>query len=73
MRLYQGQGYKNTTGKSATDAKNLHGTKYGTYHWDTNLDSNGRVMGHGSNNAHGDLPHLQIHDFSGQVTRVFYK
>lgn len=57
---------------SAKEAKDFIGTKKGTYHWDDLLDEQGRVVGHGSNNAHGTLPHLQIHDEDGNVIRIFY-
>jgi len=71
---FQGNGYKNTTGMSATDAKNLNGgVKEGTYHWDTGIGSDGRVLGHGADNVHGNLPHLQIHDKEGNIIRIFYE
>jgi len=72
LRLYQGKGYKNTTGMSAKEAKDFHGKK-NTYHWDDEVGSDGRVTGHGPGNAHGDMPHLQIHDENGKVIRVFFK
>ncbi|NEN87036.1 polymorphic toxin-type HINT domain-containing protein [Paenibacillus elgii] len=72
LRLYQGKGYTNTSGMSGSEAKNFYGSKAGTYHWDDALDSSGRVSGHGSGNAHGELPHLQIHDESGSVIRIFF-
>ncbi|TYQ15489.1 UNVERIFIED_CONTAM: RHS repeat-associated protein [Acetivibrio alkalicellulosi] len=69
---YQGAGYRNTSGMSATEAKNFFGNKAGTYHWDDALDLLGRVTGHGSGNMHGELPHLQIHTWEGNIIRVFY-
>jgi hypothetical protein len=57
---YQGAGYRNTTGMSATEAKDFYGSKAGTYHWD------------GPDPNHGNLPHLQIHTFDGDVIRIFY-
>jgi hypothetical protein len=71
LRLYQGEGYRNTTGLSAVEAKSLFGKK-GTYHWDEGFDSLGRVQGHGTDNPHGELPHLQIHLFEGWIIRIFY-
>ncbi|MFC3801890.1 polymorphic toxin-type HINT domain-containing protein [Cohnella sp. GCM10012308] len=72
LRLYQGKGFKNTTGMSAKEAKDFFGKK-STYHWDDEVGADGRVTGHGPGNAHGDMPHLQIHDENGKVIRIFFK
>jgi hypothetical protein len=72
LGIYQGDGYKNATGMSATETKNLFGEKVGTYHWDDTMDTSGRVSGHGIENTHGDLPHLQIHTIEGPIDRIFY-
>jgi hypothetical protein len=76
LRLYHGQGMKNTTGLSGAAVRGdrllFPRGKLGTYHWDDALDTSGRVLGHGLNNAHGTLPHVQIHDFGGNIIRIFY-
>ncbi|MBA2392725.1 MAG: hypothetical protein H0V70_08260 [Ktedonobacteraceae bacterium] len=70
---YQGSGYRNTSGLSGPEAKNLFGSKRGTYHWDDVLDPEGGIQGHGAGNPHGGLPHLQIHPFEGgDNIRVFF-
>jgi RHS repeat-associated protein len=73
FRLYQGEGYRNTTGfvdvtqeGAHSELKNFFGSKKGTYHWDTGA-------GHGLTNPHGTLPHIQIHTFRGPVIRIFYR
>ncbi len=71
--LFQGEGYENATGLSPDETKKLKGGKGGTYHWDEILDDEGRVTGHGGDNTHGDLPHLQIHPKQGKVIRIFYE
>jgi RHS repeat-associated protein len=65
LRLYQGEGYRNSTGTDGPGAKQLFGEKSGTYHWDT-------AEGHGPDNPHGTGPHLQIHTFEGAIVRIFY-
>jgi len=63
MALYQGgnkKGFINTTGLNAVETKGLYGGKNGTYHWDLN------------DTQHGGIPHLQIHDVDGNVTRIFF-
>ncbi|MEZ5355749.1 MAG: hypothetical protein R2762_24205 [Bryobacteraceae bacterium] len=65
LRLYQGAGYRNSTGMTATEAKGFFGSKSGTYHWDT-------AAGHGPMNPHGTGPHLQIHTFEGPIVRIHY-
>lgn len=61
MGMYQGDGYRNSTGMSPTEAKDFFGGKSGTYHWDE-----------GENNfPHGE-DHLQIHTFGGDVVRIYY-
>ena len=75
LRLYQGYGYRNTTGfgGGGRGVREFFGSKRGTYHWDDLLDESGRVSGHGAGNVHGELPHIQIHDKNtGGVTRIFY-
>lgn len=65
LRLYQGAGYRNTTGISGAETRNLFGSKAYTYHWDT-------AAGHGPLNPHGTGPHLQIHPPQGSTIRIFY-
>lgn len=60
LRVYQGHGYRNTTGMSAVEANALYGSKTGTYHWD------------GPDPNHGNRPHLQAHTFAGDVVRIFF-
>jgi RHS repeat-associated protein len=66
LRLYQGDGYRNTTGMGATEAKQMFGEKAGTYHWDAAGE------GHGPSNPHGASDHLQIHSFAGPIIRIFF-
>lgn len=66
LRLYQGAGYRNTTGMGATEAKQMFGEKAGTYHWDAPGE------GHGPGNPHGASDHLQIHTFAGPIIRIFF-
>jgi RHS repeat-associated protein len=73
LGVISGRGYKNTTGRSPTEVKNLHGSKNSTYHWDDKIGADGRVSGHGSGNQHGDLPHVQVHNERGQITRLFFE
>lgn len=72
MRQYQGDGYRNTTGMSPTEVKDFFGSKQGTYHWDDTVGADGRLVGHGPDNPHGGLPHLQIHTFEGPIVRIFW-
>lgn len=65
LRLYQGAGYRNTTGMSGSEARNFFGSKAYTYHWDT-------AAGHGPLNPHGTGPHLHIHPPQGSIIRIFY-
>ncbi|MFN8636067.1 MAG: RHS repeat-associated core domain-containing protein [Chloroflexota bacterium] len=60
LRLYQGEGYKNTTGLHAGEVKDMFGDKVGTYHWDPA-------------GAEWGLPHLQIHTFDGTIIRIFFE
>lgn len=72
LRIYQGQGYRNATGFDGVGTKQYFGSKVGTYHWDDVLGADGRVVGHGANNADGALPHLQVHTFEGPIVRIFW-
>jgi hypothetical protein len=58
---YQGQGYRNSSGMSPTEAKNFFGGKSGTYHWDE-----------GAKNFPHGADHLQIHTFEGDVLRIYF-
>lgn len=73
LGIFQGQGFKNTTGFSDKGARDFFGGKLGTYHWDDVLDTAGSVMGHGSKNSHASMKHLQIHDSEGNVIRIFFE
>ncbi len=72
LGLFQGKGFKNTTGMSAKEAKDFIG-KASTYHWDDAVDDAGRLMNHSSSNAHGLMKHLQIHDETGKIIRIFFE
>lgn len=61
LAKYQGVGYRNTTGMSPTESKNLFGEKGGTYHWDE-----------GPKNFPHNEDHLQIHEIDGEVIRIYY-
>ncbi|WP_214324798.1 DNRLRE domain-containing protein [Nonomuraea sediminis] len=69
---FQGAGYRNATGFDGVGTKQYFGSKVGTYHWDDVIGADGRVVGHGINNADGALPHLQIHTFDGPIIRIFW-
>ena len=65
LGLYQDEGYLNSTGISPKKVKendwSFPNGKNGTFHWDT------------EDTQHGGIPHLQIHDRYGQITRIFYQ
>jgi RHS repeat-associated protein len=68
LRRYQGDGYVNTTGMKPQDAKDLLRTVHGrnskelSYHWDE----------YGGTGPHDFMPHVQIHDLSGNIIRIHY-
>lgn len=68
LGLFQGLGYKNTTGMTVKD---YFGSKEFTYHWDVVKDNLGRIIGHGVNNPDGDMPHLEIHT-EIDIIRIFF-
>jgi hypothetical protein len=72
-RLFQSRGYRDTTGLIPSHVKEIFGSKNMTIHWDEILDEAGRVTGHGSDNIHGMLPHVQIHDEFGNIIRIFFR
>lgn len=72
LGLYQGKGFRNSSGFDGVGTKQYFGSKKGTYHWDDALDASGRVIGHGPG-RHGGMKHLQIHDEAGQVIRIFFE
>ncbi len=72
LGLFQGKGFRNTTGMSAKEAKDFFG-KAGTYHWDDVTDAAGRLVNHSASNSHGAMKHLQIHDESGKIIRIFFE
>ncbi|MER7250319.1 polymorphic toxin-type HINT domain-containing protein [Kribbella sp. NPDC000426] len=63
LRLYQGKGYRNTTGMSGKEARDFFGSKAGTYHWHTELTPGLK---------HSGSPHLQVHQPDGAIVRIFY-
>lgn len=73
LGLFGGRGLRNTTGMSATEAKNFFGTKSNTYHWDEVVDEAGRLLNHAADNAHAAMKHLQIHDADGNIFRIFFE
>ena len=77
LRVFQSRGtFRNTSGMSPSQIRAdkflFPNGKTGTYHFDDMLDAAGRVSGHGAGNAHGVLPHLQVHDFDGTIYRIFF-
>jgi hypothetical protein len=48
------------TTKDMKDAYMFPSGKSGTYHWDLN------------DTQHGGVSHLQIHDFAGNIIRIFF-
>jgi hypothetical protein len=71
-RMFSSRGFTNTTGRTGSDVRKILGSKAGTYHWDEALDAAGRVAGHGADNVHGALPHVQIHLETGELIRIFF-
>lgn len=71
LGLFQGKGYKNTTGMTGKGVKEYFGSKDFTYHWDVIKDELGRIIGHGTNNPDGDMPHLEIHT-DNDIIRIFF-
>jgi RHS repeat-associated protein len=57
--VYQGDGYRNTTGMTGRQVRETIGKKW-TYHWDM-FDT-----------MHGGQPHLQIHTGDGEIIRIFF-
>ena len=72
LRLFQGDGYKNTTGWPRNIYKQ-HG-KAGTYHWDDVFEEGSSVLrGHyDDGNLHNYVPHLQIHTLDKRVIRILF-
>jgi RHS repeat-associated protein len=70
--LYTGKGFSNTSGWNPLEAKSWF-RNGGHYHWDDVFDSAGRLVGHGANNPHGAIPHLQIHDKGNRILRIFFR
>jgi RHS repeat-associated protein len=67
LGMFQGQGYRNTTGLTGNIVRNdpflFPGGKPGTYHWDL------------ADTMHGGVSHLQIHQFrkeGGKIIRIFF-
>jgi RHS repeat-associated protein len=67
LRLFQGRGYRNTTGMTGNMVRNdkflFPNGKSGTYHWDL------------ADTMHGGMSHLQIHLFKeegGGIIRIFF-
>ncbi|QSQ27350.1 hypothetical protein JY651_21645 [Pyxidicoccus parkwayensis] len=58
---YAGEGYRNVTKMSPTEAKNFFGGKAGSYHWDEGPDA----FPHGQD-------HLQVHTYGGDVIRIYF-
>lgn len=72
-RLFSSQGYVDATGRTGSDVRKILGSKAGTYNWDEAINSAGRIAGHGVDNVHGELPHVQIHLETGELTNLFPK
>jgi hypothetical protein len=71
-RMFSSRGFTNTTGRTGSDVRSILGSKAGTYHWDDVLDATGNVAGHGADNVHGAMRHVQIHLESGDIIRIFF-
>lgn len=72
-RMFSSRGFTNTTGRTGSDVRNILGSKAGTYHWDDVLDAAGNVAGHGADNVHGSMRHVQIHLYpDGDIIRIFF-
>jgi hypothetical protein len=61
LRRYQGDGYRNVTGMSPRESKEMFGGKAGSYHWDTG----DKAFPHGED-------HLQIHTQAGNIIRIYF-
>jgi len=70
--MFSSRGFTNTTGRTGSDVRRILGTKAGTYHWDDVLDAAGDLAGHGADNLHGAMRHVQIHLESGDIVRIFF-
>ena len=73
LGIFQGYGYRNTTGMDPMEVKRFFGSKSGTYHWDDIFDAHGHLLNHNPNNIHGQMAHLQIHPDSSTVIRIFFE
>ena len=71
-RMFSSRGFLNTTGRSGSDVRKIVGSKAGTYHWDDVLDASGNVAGHGADNAHAAMRHVQVHLENGDIIRIFF-
>lgn len=71
--MFSSRGFTNTTGRTGNDVRQIIGSKVGTYHWDDVLDAAGNVAGHGADNVHGAMRHVQIHlRPDGDIIRIFF-
>ena len=70
MGLFNGKGLTNTTNWNPVEAKDWF-PKGGHYHWDEVFDSKG-LVGHGPNNPHGHMAHLQIHLSEKDIIHIFF-
>lgn len=66
-------GYKNTTGLSGNAVRQLNGTKAGTYHWDSAIDTaTGRLTGHSAVNPYESMPHVQVYTPEGGHITIYF-
>lgn len=64
---HQGSGWRNVTNLGHEIFQ-----KSNTYHWDTQFGPDGRLEGHGPDNPHATIPHLQLHPDKGPIVRIFF-
>ncbi|WP_139279198.1 polymorphic toxin-type HINT domain-containing protein [Seinonella peptonophila] len=72
LRVYQGKGYKNSTGMGSTEAKSFFKGE-NMYHWDDKFGKDGYLLNHDKNNPHAKIPHLQIHPDGEKIIRIFWE
>jgi RHS repeat-associated protein len=63
LRTFVGENppYRNSTGMTSTEANRFFDGRARTYHWDDQVDAEGRLLGHPQNDPNAQYRHLQVH------------